>query len=60
MDLEDLEPKHKQVKPKDLGTWNIVDLETYIARMEDEIERARAMIRTKQSVNSAADALFNR
>jgi len=60
MDIEDLEPRNKVVKPKDLSTWNIEDLQLYIERMEEEIARARRMIETKQGVNSAADALFKR
>ncbi|MBM85917.1 MAG: DUF1192 domain-containing protein [Rhodospirillaceae bacterium] len=60
MDIEDLEPRNKLAKPKDLSSWNIEDLETYIIRMEDEIARARAMIQEKKGVNSAADALFKR
>ena len=60
MDLEDLEPQRQPVKPKDLASWNIEDLETYIVLMQEEIERARAMIRTKRSVNSAAGSLFRR
>ena len=60
MEIEDLEPRNKQAKPKDLSSWNIEDLETYIIRMEDEIARARTMIQEKKGVNSAADALFKR
>ena len=60
VDIEDLEPKNKLVKPKDLSSWNIEDLEAYIERMQEEIARAQAMIETKRGVNSAADALFKR
>jgi uncharacterized small protein (DUF1192 family) len=60
MDIEDLEPQNEAVKPKDLSRWNIEDLEEYIARMRAEIDRAQAMITSKQGVNSAADALFKR
>lgn len=60
MELEDLEPRKKPKKPKDLSTWNVEDLEEYIAAMEAEIERARAMIASKKGVASAADALFKR
>lgn len=60
MDLEDLEPKNQLLKPKDLSSWNIEDLEAYIERMREEIDRAQAMIETKQGINSAADALFKR
>lgn len=60
MDIEDLEPKNKLIKPKDLSGWNIEDLEDYIERMRAEIERARAMIEAKRNISSAADALFKR
>ena len=60
MDIEDLEPKNKAAKPKDLSGWNIEDLEDYIERMRAEIDRARAMIQSKRNVSSAADALFKR
>lgn len=57
-DLEELEPGKRPKKPRDLSTWNIEDLEDYIATMEAEIERARAMIGTKKGVANAANALF--
>ena len=60
MELEDLEPKTKISKPKDLSSWNIEDLEAYILRMQEEIARARAAIETKHGVSTVADALFKR
>ena len=60
MELEDLEPKNKIIKKKDLSSWNIEDLQEYISRMEEEIDRAKVMIETKQGINSAANALFKR
>jgi uncharacterized small protein (DUF1192 family) len=60
MDIEDLEPKNKVTKPKDLSGWNIEDLAEYIERMEGEIARAKAMIESKRNINSVADALFKR
>ena len=59
-ELEDLEPRNKLKKPKDLSGWNIEDLEDYIAAMEAEIARARETIVKKKGTNSAADALFKR
>lgn len=60
MELEDLEPRNKARKPKDLSTWSFEDLEAYIAAMEDEIARARDAISRKKGVATAADALFKR
>jgi uncharacterized small protein (DUF1192 family) len=60
MDLDDLEPTKKPAKPKDLSTWSIEELETYIARLEAEIARTRVVIAAKQSHRSGAEALFRR
>lgn len=60
MELDDLDPRKMPAKPKDLSTWNLEDLEEYIARMEAEIVRARDMIKQKKGVGAAADALFKR
>jgi uncharacterized small protein (DUF1192 family) len=60
MEFEDLEPKHKIVKPKDLSTWGVAELEAYIARLEGEIARARAEIGKKGSHRAAADAFFKK
>ena len=60
MEHEDLEPRKQSKKPKDLSTWSLEDLEAYIAAMEAEIVRTRAVITAKKGVASAADALFKR
>jgi uncharacterized small protein (DUF1192 family) len=60
MDIEDLGPKNKLTKLKELSGWNIEDLAEYIERLEGEITRARAMIESKRNINSVADALFKR
>lgn len=60
MELEDLEPRNKAKKPKDLSTWSFEDLEAYVAAMEAEIVRVREAIARKKGVASAADALFRR
>jgi uncharacterized small protein (DUF1192 family) len=57
-DLEELEPGKRPKKPRDLSTWNIEDLEEYIAAMEAEIVRAKDMIAQKRGVADAANALF--
>ena len=60
MDLEDLEPRNKSKKLKDLSNWSFEDLEAYIAAMEAEIARARTAIAQKKGVASVADTLFKR
>jgi len=60
MEFEDLEPRKLPSKPRDLSTWGVAELNEYIANLSAEIERARAMIRSKQGHRSAADALFKK
>ena len=60
MEFEDLEPKNKLVKPKDLSSWGIAELEAYIERLEGEIARARAAIDAKGKHRNAADAFFKK
>ena len=58
MDFEDLEPKKSLPKPKDLTSWNIEDLEQYIANMKLEIARVETMIDDKKRVSEDASRLF--
>ncbi|MBL8806718.1 MAG: DUF1192 domain-containing protein [Rhodospirillales bacterium] len=58
MDFEELEPKNKIVKPKDLSGWGIGELKDYIARLQAEIERAQAAIDAKDRHRSAAASFF--
>lgn len=60
MDIEDLEPRRKPEKPKDLSGFSIEELEEYIIRLDAEIVRARAAIAAKRSVRAGADSLFRR
>ena len=60
MEFEDLEPKNKLVKPKDLSSWGVKELEDYIARLEGEIARAKAEIGKKGSHRAAADLFFKK
>jgi uncharacterized small protein (DUF1192 family) len=60
MEFEDLEPKHKIVKPKDLSNWGVKELEAYIERLEGEIARARVEIGKKGSHRAVADAFFKK
>ncbi|MEC9101675.1 MAG: DUF1192 domain-containing protein [Pseudomonadota bacterium] len=60
MDFEDLEPKKGLLKPKDLTSWNIEDLEQYIANMKLEIARVETMIDDKKRVSEDASRLFKK
>ena len=60
MEFEDLEPRKQKPKPRDLSTWGVEELNEYIDSLSAEIERAKAMIQSKQGHRSAADALFKK
>jgi uncharacterized small protein (DUF1192 family) len=56
-DEDDL-PRRASVKPPDLATWSVEEVEAYIFRLQAEIERAKAAIKSKQSIRGAAESLF--
>ena len=58
MEFEDLEPQKGQQKPKDLTSWNIEELEQYIANMKLEITRVERVIENKKRVSRDATILF--
>ena len=58
MDIEDLEPRAKPAKPRDLTGLSIEELHAYIASLEAEIRRARAAIDDKSRHRRGAEALF--
>jgi uncharacterized small protein (DUF1192 family) len=53
-------PRRPSAKPPDLATWSVAELEAYVTRLQGEIERARAAIEARRSVQSAAEALFKK
>ena len=58
MEFEDLEPQKGKLKPKDLTSWNIEELEQYIANMKLEITRVERVIENKKRVSRDATILF--
>lgn len=60
MDPEDLEPRKKQPKPKDLEVMGVEELEDYLAELEAEAARVRDKIQAKKSYLSGAESLFKR
>ncbi len=58
MDPEDLEPRKKATKPKDLEVMGVEDLEAYLAELEAEAARVRAKIETKKSYLTGAQSFF--
>ena len=57
---EELEPRRRPAKPKDLTLLGIEELESYIAELEAEIARVRVEITAKLGLRSGAEALFKR
>jgi uncharacterized small protein (DUF1192 family) len=57
---EDPRPQRMPPKKKDLTPLSIVELETYIGTLEDEIGRARAEIAAKKNQRGGAESLFKR
>ena len=58
MEEQDLEPRTKRPKPRDLDVMSLEALHDYIAKMESEIARIRAAIEAKQTWRSQADTFF--
>lgn len=60
MDIDDLEPRKQPAKQKDLSAYSVVDLHAYIALLKEEIARAEATIRQKETHKDAASAFFKK
>ena len=58
MDLDELEPRKQQPKPKDLEVMGVDELEAYMAELEAEVARVREKIAAKKAYLSGADSLF--
>lgn len=58
MDIDDLEPRKRPAEKKNLDVLSIEALGDYIAELEAEIARARAVIAHKEKARDAADAVF--
>jgi uncharacterized small protein (DUF1192 family) len=59
-DLDDLDPKQKKPQLRNLDSFNIEDLQEYIAVLKAEISRVEEKLKAKQSHAAAANAFFNR
>jgi uncharacterized small protein (DUF1192 family) len=60
VDEEELEPRRKAPKLRDLGPLAIAELETYISELEAEILRVKDDIAAKRKQRGGAEALFKR
>lgn len=58
MDIDELEPKHKKKKPRDLTVMSVEGLEEYIEELAAEIERAKQAIKVKQTARQGAESVF--
>ena len=58
--MDDDQPRNTPAPKRNLDTMGIVELENYIAELEQEIARVRDAISKKRSVRGGADALFKR
>ena len=60
MDEEDLEPRRKAPKLRDLAPLAVAELETYITELKDEIVRVENEIAAKRKQRGGAESLFKR
>lgn len=58
MDIDDLEPRHKPSKPKDLSVYSADELRAYVELLKAEIVRAEAAIKQKDAHKNAASSFF--
>ena len=57
---DDLDPKTKRLKPRNLDNLSIDDLKAYIADMTAEIQRVEADIVKKEAHKNAIPGLFKK
>lgn len=60
MDTDDLDPPRPTLKPVDLTSLSVHELEDYIASLEAEIARADAMIAQKKAHKNDMEGLFRK
>lgn len=60
MDWDDLDPKTKKPKLRDLEAMSVEALNDYIADLEAEIARARTAIAGKGSARDHAESFFKK
>lgn len=55
---DDLDPKHKVKKPKDLSKHSVDELDEYVAALEEEIARTKTEKAKKLAHKDAATTFF--
>jgi uncharacterized small protein (DUF1192 family) len=58
MDPEDLEPRTRRPKPRDLDVLGVDELEGYIEELKQEIARVEAKLAAKKAYLSGVSGLF--
>ncbi|HEY1720183.1 MAG TPA: DUF1192 domain-containing protein [Magnetospirillaceae bacterium] len=60
MDTDDLEPRKAKPQLRNLEVMGVAELNAYIAELEDEISRVRAVIKAKTSHRAGVEGLFKK
>lgn len=60
MEEQDFEPRHKKPQKRDLTPFSVAELQDYVAQLEAEAARARAMIAEKEKGLAGAETLFKK
>jgi uncharacterized small protein (DUF1192 family) len=60
MDPEDLEPRKKQAKLRDLEALGVGELESYIQELKEELARVEAKLAAKKAYLSGVSGLFKK
>lgn len=60
MDLDDLEPRKQNAKPKDLSAYSVEELKAYIEMLKAEILRVEATLKQKSAHMDVAATLFKK
>mgnify|MGYP001254080871 CR=1 FL=1 len=60
MDWDDLDPKTKKPKPKDLSPLGVADLQAYIADLKAEIARTELELTKRDATRAGAEAFFRK
>ncbi|HJN22739.1 MAG TPA: DUF1192 domain-containing protein [Rhodospirillales bacterium] len=60
MDVDDLEPRKEQPKPKNLEVMSIEALREYITELETEITRVEQAITSKDKARDGAETFFKK
>ena len=58
MEWNDLEPQKEKPKPKNLEEMSIAALGDYINKLQAEIARAEAIIKSKEVARDGAESVF--